>query len=81
MRAVHAADGSWRQDMLNANERKGKLDQAEGRLKQAIGSLTGDADLKAKGTVDETIGKVEEAVGRATRMSSEALTQAVKNTK
>ena len=50
--------------MWNKNERKGTADQAKGRIKQAVGTLTGDADLKAEGQVDETVGKVQAALGR-----------------
>ena len=40
--------------MWNKTERKGKVDQAKGKVKQAVGSLTGNHDLKAEGHVDET---------------------------
>ncbi len=49
--------------MWNKNERDGKIDQAKGRAKQAVGDLTGDEKLKAEGEMDEAGGKVEEAVG------------------
>jgi uncharacterized protein YjbJ (UPF0337 family) len=35
--------------MWKRNERNGKVDQAKGKLKQAVGILTGDDDLKAEG--------------------------------
>ncbi len=50
--------------MWNKNERKGEIDQAKGKVKQAVGTVTGDDDLKAEGHVDETVGKVEAAIGR-----------------
>ena len=53
--------------MWNKNERDGKIDQAKGRVKQAVGDLTADEDLKAEGQVDEAGGKVEEAVGKVQR--------------
>lgn len=53
--------------MWNANERKGKIDETKGRVKQAVGTLTGDEALKAEGERDETVGKVEGAVGRTTK--------------
>jgi uncharacterized protein YjbJ (UPF0337 family) len=59
--------------MWNRNERDGKVDQAKGKVKQAVGTLTGDDDLKAEGQVDETVGKVEAAVGRISRKAGDAI--------
>jgi len=59
--------------MWNKNERDGKVDQAKGKVKQAVGTLTGDDDLKAEGQVDETVGKVEAAVGRISRKAGDAI--------
>lgn len=42
----------------------GKLDQAKGRVKKAIGELTGDQDLKNEGTMDKVAGKVKEGVDK-----------------
>ena len=66
--------------MWKRNERNGKVDQAKGKLKQAVGILTGD-DLKAEGQVDETVGKVEAAVGRTSRKLSSAITRVGKAAK
>jgi uncharacterized protein YjbJ (UPF0337 family) len=35
-------------------------DQATGRVKQAVGDLTGDEQLKKEGQADESAGKVKE---------------------
>ncbi len=40
-----------------------QIDQAKGRVKQAAGDLTDDADLKREGKLDEVGGKVKEAFG------------------
>lgn len=40
----------------------GKTDQAKGRIKKAVGELTNDDQLKAKGTIDKAAGKVKDAV-------------------
>ena len=40
----------------------GETDEAKGRIKQAVGDLTDDNDLKREGKVDETAGKVKDAV-------------------
>ena len=36
------------------------LDQAKGRVKQAVGDLTDNKDLKKEGQADENAGKVKE---------------------
>ena len=59
--------------MWNKNEVNGKIDQAKGRAKQAVGDLTNDDDLKAEGEVDEAAGKVQDTVGRGTRKVGEAI--------
>jgi uncharacterized protein YjbJ (UPF0337 family) len=51
--------------MWNTNERNGKIDQAKGRVKQAVGDLTDNSNLKAEGKLDETVGKAKAAVGQA----------------
>jgi uncharacterized protein YjbJ (UPF0337 family) len=61
--------------MWNKNERTGKLDQAKGKVKQAVGTLTHNDQLKAEGHVDETVGKVEAAVGRTSRKTDHAITR------
>ena len=38
-------------------------DQAKGRIKQAVGDLTDDRDLKREGKADERAGKAKQAVG------------------
>ncbi len=41
---------------------EGKIDDAKGRGKEALGDLTGDEDLKNEGKVDRASGKVKGAV-------------------
>ena len=59
--------------MWNKNERDGKIDQAKGRVKQAVGDLTANEDLKAEGQLDEAGGKVEEGVGKLERKTVAAI--------
>ena len=51
--------------MWNKNEREGSVDQAKGKVKQAVGDLTGNDRLRHEGKVDETVGKAKTAVGTA----------------
>jgi uncharacterized protein YjbJ (UPF0337 family) len=42
----------------------GEADQTKGRIKEAVGDLTDDKDLKREGKVDQAAGKVKEAVDK-----------------
>ena len=59
--------------MWNKNERDGKIDQAKGKVKQAVGDLTGNDKLKAEGKVDETFGDAKTAVGGAPKKVAAAI--------
>jgi uncharacterized protein YjbJ (UPF0337 family) len=39
---------------------RGKTDELKGRVKEAAGALTGDAELKREGQLDQTVGKVKQ---------------------
>jgi uncharacterized protein YjbJ (UPF0337 family) len=67
--------------MWNKTERDGKVDEAKGRVKQAVGALTGDDKLKSEGQVDETVGKIEGAAGRAGKMAGDAVANVAKAVK
>ncbi len=41
----------------------GSAKQTGGAIKQAVGTVTGDAKLKADGAAEKTAGKVQNAVG------------------
>lgn len=49
--------------MVDQNEVKGTLDKGVGRVKDAVGGLTGDAGLQADGKVDQLQGHVEQEYG------------------
>ncbi len=38
------------------------IDDAKGRLKEAVGDVTGDDDLKAEGKTDRATGAVKDAI-------------------
>ena len=46
-----------------ANQTGGVLNQIKGRVKQAVGDLTGDHSMHASGTKDKLKGKLQEAYG------------------
>jgi uncharacterized protein YjbJ (UPF0337 family) len=43
----------------------GESDQAKGRIKQAVGDLTDDKDMKREGKVDELAGKAKDKIDDA----------------
>jgi uncharacterized protein YjbJ (UPF0337 family) len=51
----------------------GSAKQAGGRVKEAVGKVTGDAKLKAEGTAERATGKVQNAVGGAKDAVRDAL--------
>jgi uncharacterized protein YjbJ (UPF0337 family) len=59
--------------MPNRDELKGKADQVKGQVKQRIGELTGDEQLKDEGVADEAGGAVREGAGTVRRKVGEAL--------
>ena len=60
---------------MNQNEHNGAVDQITGKIKQAVGTVTGNDDLKAEGQADESVGKVESAVGKVSRKAGDVITQ------
>ena len=54
---------------------EGSASQVKGKVKQAAGTITGDAKLKAEGAADVATGKLQNAVGGA----KDALRDAVKH--
>ena len=67
--------------MWNKTERAGKVDQAKGKVKPVVGTLTGNDKLKAEGQVDENVGNVAAAVGRVSRRTGNAITRVGKAVK
>lgn len=43
------------------------MDQAKGRVKKAIGELTGNQKLKNEGTIDKASGKIKKGVDKVKR--------------
>ncbi len=50
---------------MNKDQVKGKLENLKGRAKEAAGSLSGDKETQAEGTVERIKGAVREKVGQA----------------
>jgi uncharacterized protein YjbJ (UPF0337 family) len=48
-------------------------DEAKGRIKEAVGDLTDDKDLKREGKVDKASGKAKDAVDDVADKTKDAL--------
>jgi len=48
-------------------------DEAKGRVKEAVGDLTDDKDMKREGKVDKASGKAKDAVDKAGDKAKDAL--------
>lgn len=57
----------------NADEMKGKLDQASGAVKDKVGEMTGDRDLEERGEAQRAGGNVQEGFGTARRKVGDAI--------
>lgn len=49
------------------NSAEGKLDNLKGKVKDAIGGLTGDTGMQGEGKVDQLKGKVKDTFGKGQR--------------
>jgi uncharacterized protein YjbJ (UPF0337 family) len=57
----------------NNDELEGKFDQAKGSVKEGVGRLTGDDELRSEGAADKLKGDVQEGYGGAKRKVGETL--------
>ena len=51
----------------------GEVDKAKGRIKKAVGELTGNEDLKREGEIDKASGKVKEVIEDVVDKAREAV--------
>ena len=51
----------------------GKTDELKGRVKEAAGSLTGDAKLKREGQLDQTVGKIKQTAEKVIDKAKDAV--------
>jgi uncharacterized protein YjbJ (UPF0337 family) len=66
---------------MNRDELEGKAEALKGRVKQATGDLTDDADLHDEGVADEAAGDAQDAFGHAKRKVGEAIEDIGKSVK
>jgi len=61
---------------INKDQVKGRVTEAQGRIKEAAGDLVGNDRLKAKGKVQKTLGKAQAAYGDVKQDVKDALKDA-----
>ena len=59
--------------MWNKDEVRGKVDRAKGRVKESVGEMNNDEQLRDEGIEDQAAGDVEEAFGTGRRKVGEAV--------
>jgi len=57
----------------NKDEVEGKYEQAKGSVKEGLGKLTGDDELRSEGAADQVKGDVQEGYGTAKRKVGETV--------
>jgi uncharacterized protein YjbJ (UPF0337 family) len=58
---------------MNQDEKDGKKKNLQGRIKEAVGTLTGNEDLETEGAEERADGAVQEKIGKASRKLGEAI--------
>ena len=59
--------------MWNKDEVRGKVDRATGRVKEKVGELNNDEQLREEGIEDQAAGTVQESIGKGRRKVGEAV--------
>jgi uncharacterized protein YjbJ (UPF0337 family) len=58
---------------MNRDELNGKAKELKGRMKQGLGDLTDDEELRDEGVAEEAEGEVQQGFGKARRKVGEAI--------
>jgi uncharacterized protein YjbJ (UPF0337 family) len=59
---------------MRQHEVRGKVKKAKGKVKEAVGILSGDKKMEREGSFQRAAGAVEEGLGTARRKVGEVLT-------
>jgi len=59
--------------MWNKDEVRGKVDRAKGRVKESVGEMNNDEQLRNEGIDDQAAGDVKETFGKGRRKVGEAI--------
>jgi uncharacterized protein YjbJ (UPF0337 family) len=67
--------------MWNKDEVKGKAEQIKGKVKEGVGNMSDDEQMRDEGQADQVAGKVQEGFGTGRRKVGEFIEDAGKNLK
>ena len=59
--------------MWNKDEVRGKAERVKGRVKEGIGSATGNDRLRDEGAADQAVGSAQEGFGKGRRKVGNAI--------
>ena len=62
---------------INKDQVKGRVSEAEGKLKEVVGRVIGNEKLKVKGKVQEVAGKAQANLGDAKKALQDGLKKGV----
>jgi uncharacterized protein YjbJ (UPF0337 family) len=62
-----------KEDVMDKDEIKGKIDKAKGYVKDKAGEITDDPELEAEGEVERAGGSLREGFGKAKRKVGDAI--------
>ena len=63
---------------VNKDQVKGRVNEAEGKIKETAGKIVGNEKLEAKGTVQKVLGKAQAKYGDAKQKVTNAVKDAEK---
>jgi uncharacterized protein YjbJ (UPF0337 family) len=63
---------------MNKDQVKGRMNEAEGKIKEATGKLVGNEKLEAKGKVQKVLGKAQAKFGDVKKDVKDAVEDAAK---
>jgi uncharacterized protein YjbJ (UPF0337 family) len=68
--------GGWKEDAMNKDELKGKVEKAKGYVKEEVGEAIGDREMEERGREQRNLGKAQEKFGEARRKVGDAVKEA-----
>jgi uncharacterized protein YjbJ (UPF0337 family) len=62
------------EDPMSQQEVRGKVKKTKGKVKEAVGILSGDKKLEREGSLERAVGAVQEGLGEARRKAGKVVT-------
>jgi uncharacterized protein YjbJ (UPF0337 family) len=75
MTRAYSSHGKYRKEnTMKQQEVDGKVKKAKGKVKEAVGILSGNKKMEREGSVERATGAVQEGLGKASHKVGEVLT-------